>query len=278
MAPQHRAHLERRVKHNDFGNDAHHWLATWASSVAQGLTAAPTLIFDIGANVGQSGSYYLSLFPAELTVHSYELSRDNFRVLQAAWQKEQASAAGRWLLHNEGMSSSAGVAHYSSKGPGDQTATLGQHSALQLKHDLSTSANITTLALALEALPPGQVVDLAKIDTEGWERDIIKGAALERNAARIRALYFEHSSTWVDERAGPSKESLAQLVARLDEQGYECFLAGQVDLVRISPPFDHTGLDVVGYGPNGLCLHRDAPASRVLVQQHKSQLEVCLWP
>ena len=273
-APVHEAFVLGRLE--QFANDVHTVFDTWAAEAAKGTVPAVRSIVDIGANEGQTGRSFLRQFPLA-TIHSYELAAGTFSLLTRTHEDEPAANRARWHLHNLGMASAPGTAPYSAgRGAGDQTATLGQEPKQGLGHG-GLRATITTVALALEANNLG-FVDLLKIDTEGWDRDVIKGADLARNAARFGAVYFEYGSTWIDGRSGPSKEPLEQVAAAFAAVGYECFLSGLTDLARITAPpgwaRELSGA-VIGYGPNVLCLNTAVPASSVLLNAHKKALEQC---
>jgi FkbM family methyltransferase len=259
-----------------FANDVHVVFDSWSAAAADGRAPPLRSILDIGANQGQTGRAFLRRFPLA-TVHSYELAEGTFGVLEGEHADESAANRARWHLHNLGMSSAPGTAPYSAGyGPGDEAATLGQEEGLGLGHG-TAEATISTVAIELEAAGLG-FVDLVKIDTEGWDREVIKGIDLARNAQRLGAVYFEYGSTWYDGRSGPSKASLEQVVADFALAGFECFLSGLTDLARITAPPDWRSplkSTIMGYGPNVLCLNAALPASAAVLKAHSKALEQC---
>ena len=122
-------------------------------------------------------------------------------------------------------------------------------------------------------------VDFLKIDAEGWDRDVIKGADLPRNAARFGAVYFECGSHWFDSRRGKETASIEEVMAAFAAVGFECFLGGVSDLARITaPPAWSAPLkeSISGYGPNVLCLNAAYPAvANALLAAHKLKLDQC---
>ena len=257
----------------DYANDVLTIFETWAAAAADGRAPHVRIIIDVGANQGQTGRLFLRLFPLAV-VHSFELSAGTFGILRETRGKELANAQARWHLHNLGMAAEPGTKAYSpGRVPGDQTATLGEAAEHGLGHG-SAVATITTVALALEELKL-DFVDLLKVDTEGWDRDVLKGADLARNAARFGAVFFEYGSTWYDTRSGPSSEPLEEVVAAFAAVGFECFLSGRADLARLGGWKKDLRSGVMGYGPNVLCLNSAQAASSAILGAHRDKLEQC---
>ena len=251
---------------------------TWMRLVAEGSMPQPRVVADVGANRGQSARLFLRAFPLA-RVASFEPSAHNFRQLLRAQGEVTAEERSRWALHALAVAAAVGVANFSApsgEGHNPETFTLGQRSDLGLLH--SETVNVTTVDALLQ---PGGVLgsaflDLLKVDVEGWECDVLAGAegALAASPPRVGAIFFEYSPAWLDGRRGPRAAPIRNVEARLRAQGFECFFAGQTDLVRVAHGLE---ADIVGMGPNVLCLHRDVPASRTLVAEHKSVLQQCLW-
>jgi FkbM family methyltransferase len=260
------------------GSDASFLLFdAWRALAAAGGAPQPLLVADVGANVGQSARKFLAAFPLA-AVHSFEPAPANFAQLLQTHAAAPAGERERWALHALAVAAAPGFANFSApQGPNlnPQTFSLGQRADMGLQH--TQVVNVTTVdALASPGGPlGGAFVDLLKVDVEGWECDVFEGAARALAAAppRVGALFFEYSTAWGDGRGGPRAAPLAAVDARLRAAGFECFFAGEGDLVRVAHA--EAGLDIVGYGPNVLCLHRDVATSRALVAAHKRSLEPC---
>jgi len=276
--PSHEAYV--LSKREEFANDVHTVFGSWSRAAASGLTRQPRVIFEVGANKGQTGRSYLEYFP-QASVHSFELSLGTFGLLSQTRNDSPPANRDRWHLYNMGMSSEPGIMTYSAgREPGDQTASLGEDRRVGLSHSEGLKATITTVAIMLDTLKV-PFVDLLKIDVEGWDRDVIKGADFARNAPRIGAVYFECGSTWYDSRRGRETSSIEEVIASFDELGYECFFSGLTDLARVTaPPGWRNSMEefIQGYGPNVMCLSRRkevAEASNAILNSHKEKLSQC---
>jgi FkbM family methyltransferase len=255
----------------------------WGNAVKRGTLLSPTLVLDIGANVGQSGYRFLDIFP-EAIVNSFEPGISSMESLKKLNETLPPSRSSRWKSHPYAMASTPGELSFSSPETGDsQTATLGSSSRIGLKHNrkVKVSTVDSFLSSYTRADSSPQWVDLLKIDVEGWECDVMAGASMSLGAIppRIGAIYFEYGSTWFDERHGPAVPSTNPLVVittDLHKKGYECFLSGVSDLIFIGPAIssDLSSIlfgDVSGYGPNVFCLHRSIATSKVLLMNIQSQ-------
>lgn len=286
-AAAHRAHLVAQTPLFDSEN-SFAVFTTWSRLAASGAAPQPLLVVDVGANTGQSARVFLGAFP-RARVASFEPSSHNFQQLRRAWGEAPADEASRWALHELAVAAAPGVANFSAptRGANPQSFSLGENAAVGLAH--TQRVNVTSVDALLGdggALAGAAFVDLLKVDVEGWEGDVFFGAARALAAAppRVGAVFFEcclccplggaAGFAARDSRAGPRAAPLAQVIAQFSARGFECFYAGAADLVRVA---HGEGVDIAGYGPNVLCVHRELPASRALVAAHKGALQPCLW-
>lgn len=137
------------------------------------------VIFDVGANLGQSASRYLQSFPLA-HIHSFEPVSQTYELLQ-----RQFSTTPRVTTYNFGF------------GDVDETATVhimpssGQNTACPVGTSLATER--VTLR-RLDGFLSGssiETVDLLKIDVEGYESNVLRGAGTELGSGRFRFVYAE---------------------------------------------------------------------------------------
>jgi FkbM family methyltransferase len=157
-------------------------------------------VLDVGANVG---GYSAAAVARGLTVHAFEPSSDAFATLQA-------SMSGRACLHQHGL------------GERDDTLTLyapepgsGMASVYARKHPVATWSPVETVSLRRlddVALEEGiERIDLLKLDVEGHELAVLRGAARMLAEGRIKRVQFEFGGTNID--AGVFlRDILAELV------------------------------------------------------------------
>ena len=84
---------------------------------------------------------------------------------------------------------------------------------------------VTIDALVRDALGDAAVVDLLKIDAEGADAGVLRGAAQLLAEGRVKAVLFEYGHGWVGapDTAG---ENLGAVVAWLDALGLDAYLVG----------------------------------------------------
>lgn len=181
------------------------------------------VVYDVGANVG-----FFSLLAAQLvgpygTVHAFEphprtiaVLRENLRVNGLSWVH----------AHN------VAVADYNGESVLSDVPERGwSHLEDRLRHPQRTGALPVSVA-TLDSYAGGfEPPDVIKIDTEGYERDVLDGAA---------AIIDAHSPVLICELHGNNDEVLAWL----DRHGYRATnldsadpiaTAGPVHLVAVHP-------------------------------------------
>jgi FkbM family methyltransferase len=157
---------------------------------------SPQVIFDVGANKGQSIDFFSGLFP-DAEIHSFEPAPTSFRVL------EQRQFTSTVHLNKVGLSGKEGrLTFYECVL--DETSTLDlpdlDSSYLKKKAKIlrcspdelfsEITVEITTLD-AYVAEAKVSRVDILKIDVEGHEIEVLKGATNSLDAGLISIIQFE---------------------------------------------------------------------------------------
>jgi FkbM family methyltransferase len=162
------------------------------------------VIFDIGANIGQWSTQFLK------TAKLQRLNLDSlvyhaFEPVPATREKLTANidAAGLASVANiqpVAMSDRIGEAHINILG----SETSGRNSLVDdpLQYDKPLSClTITTDTLDHFCSEQGiDHVDFVKIDAEGHDFFVIKGASAMLEAERIDVIQFEYTKRWIDSR------------------------------------------------------------------------------
>ena len=157
------------------------------------------IIFDVGAHHGETIKNFANNFDID-EIHSFEASRVNFKKLEKITQKFQQK---KIILNNIGLSDNKKeiLINQFSESSSTTLSKVNEKSKYFLKKinilGLSKNKNFyETLKVKLETLDDYlkekdiQKIDLLKIDTEGYELNVLKG--LSDNSHKIKLIYFEH--------------------------------------------------------------------------------------
>lgn len=146
-----------------------------------GAEGAGKLLVDVGANMGYFSLIWLAANP-ENRVVAFEPNRRNLDLLQSNFQKN--SLETRSTVYTTACSDRAGILMFD-LGPQAQT---GWGSLAVTDHSRSTEVAVVTLD---QTFANGQQIDLLKIDTEGADYLVLKGAEQLLRSKRISQIYFE---------------------------------------------------------------------------------------
>ena len=155
------------------------------------LCARAQIIFDVGANQGQTSNKYRALFP-ESQIHAFEPFPDAFRVLERRNNNDRnitcnqialGADKGRRKFHTYEASVTNSLMPFA-----DGVADL-----VPMKTELNTTIEVTadTLDSYCATHKIGQI-DILKMDTQGAELEILRGAQRMLEEQRISIIYSEH--------------------------------------------------------------------------------------
>ncbi len=153
----------------------------------------PSMVFDVGANRGQ----YLQLALAQATtVHAFEPSSVAFAALTQRFSSRPNVVLNRLALGRE-----ATERELYFDVPGSELSSLYQREITHHGHQLNQNevVQVETLDHYCEQHQIERI-DLLKLDAEGHELEILKGAARLLERKQIRAVSFEFGGCNVDSR------------------------------------------------------------------------------
>lgn len=166
------------------------------------------IIFDVGANIGQSIDFYRSIYPSSL-IHSFEPLTDVFRILTE-------KSSDRTFCYNLGLSDYTGVAVFyesifhegsslvapvsNSRYNMLKAAILGVRTSEMYQ---KTEISVSTIDETILKLSINQIMVL-KIDTEGSEFEVLRGA--ESSLSKKVFLCIQIESHQDDLRPNNSQE------------------------------------------------------------------------
>jgi len=168
------------------------------------------VVFDIGANTGQWSSMVLSDV-GKVRLHSFEPVTDTFALL-----KINLGSSGAHL-HNIAISANNGSEnfyHY------NRNAKLARMSSFYRRNNaVEQQFNTVPVPVSVQAQTLDSFcekhsisrVDFVKIDTEGAELDVLRGAANLLHEQRIKIIQFEYGGTYPD--AGITLHQVCRLLS-----------------------------------------------------------------
>jgi FkbM family methyltransferase len=166
------------------------------------LVRSATSFWDVGANCG-----IFSLFGREenpnLFVVSIEASTLHYQALQPSV---------RWVCLHTAVGERDGVTHLSRQRSGFDHIVEAPQAHAGTEVEMRPMAKLDTLAMLLGA----ESIDVLKIDVEGYELNVLRGATALLEQRRIGAIVLE--SDGHDLRYGSSE---AETIRFLEERGYQ---------------------------------------------------------
>lgn len=165
---------------------------------------------DVGANVGYYTLLAASLVGKEGTVLAFEPSPYVFGKLAGAVERNNLS--GQVNIMQAGLSDCAGELElYLPKKPGNHTPTM-------IPNDGGTPLSVPVYRLDEWLRDQGiERVDMIKMDVEGFEPNVIAGAASYLEQGKVRSIVCEFNRHWL-EANGSSAAILYELIVG---QGYK---------------------------------------------------------
>jgi len=152
---------------------------------------ASRTVFDVGANEGQSARNFLELFP-DSKIYSFEPLPEAYTSLEALARLHKrivplkvalGAENGAAVLNQNALNATSSVLSVS---PSSGAFVSGSALSTQRRVDI----RIATLD-AVAAEHRIDSIDLLKIDVQGYELEVLKGASQMLSAGRIRAIVLE---------------------------------------------------------------------------------------
>ncbi|MBC6994115.1 FkbM family methyltransferase [Neolewinella lacunae] len=183
------------------------------------------MVLDVGANVGQYGGELRQLGYTG-TIHSFEPTAAAFAALQAV-----AAGDPQWQVHQLALGAAAGVGEINVSQNSYSSSLrdlLPEHleGAPDSVYVAKETIQLSTVDEQFAALRLAGKKTYLKIDTQGYEREVLKGA--QQSLGDVRAIQLEISLVPLyDQGLG-----LEECMALLTERGFR--------LVGLEPGFYHS--------------------------------------
>jgi FkbM family methyltransferase len=152
--------------------------------IAQRLTDPCPVLFDVGANIGQTTEQLIKLFPTA-QIHAFEPGADAFCALSAAYSARKEVNLNK-----------IGVAAHSGTKPFFENSMSLLSSFLRIGVEgwgIPTRRSVVPVITIDEYCSMHGIarIDLLKSDTQGFDLEVLKGSARMLKARRICLIYLE---------------------------------------------------------------------------------------
>ena len=200
---------------------------------------------------------------------AYEPVPANFAVLQQramfeAWTSANWTGYQMALTAPDLVPASGRVQFFSSAAEGDQQGSLSQGASLG---GVAISVDASTLDAHLERIGHGATpISLLKIDAEGFDPQVLLGAAGTLKAGRASYVTFEYNSKW----GSASDRSLSSVVEDMTTFGYDCYYITAGNLIPIFGAWWDAAYEIK-FWSNVMChRHCDAESLRLVIHYNEN--------
>ena len=151
------------------------------------------IIFDIGANVGDWTKLCLTLNNNSI-IHCFEPSLYTFEQL-----KNNKINYKNIIYNNFGLGSSNSIHTLHCTGKGFGTNSFYERDGINIHQSITENINVQTLDFYCKNNKI-EHIDILKIDVEGHEYEVLKGAKELLSNGIIKCIQFEYGGTYIDSR------------------------------------------------------------------------------
>ncbi len=146
------------------------------------------IIFDVGANIGQSITLYKRYF-SDAIIHAFEPSSQTFAIL-----KDKTSKYNNIIYNKTGLGAEVGEVIFHINEFSDVSSILEQTSEMWGSVITSQKIMITTIDqyLGEHRIPK---IDFLKIDVQGYDFEVLKGAKAAMSDGKITLIQIEITLT-----------------------------------------------------------------------------------
>jgi FkbM family methyltransferase len=202
---------------NSFATNGERWLIEQIAPQAK-------FFIDVGANVGDWSREFASRMPAVARGIAFEPAPAAVAELQA----RLADYHGIEIVECAISDRSGKTTFYAEANCGQTSSLIRSHSQIDAK-PLSVQVSTLDTEIAKRKI---DAVDFLKIDAEGFDFHVLRGAEQSLNNHQIDVIQFEYNSPWI--RAGAT---LAGAYEFLQARGYDVFLLRGPGLFRMDPDY-----------------------------------------
>jgi FkbM family methyltransferase len=151
--------------------------------------ATPLVLFDVGANDGEYLNFALRVLGNQVKAYSFEPQSGSFERLCARFGGDPRVELVKAALGRE-----VGTVDLFLDADCETTASLYRNLSQEQTHSETVQQTTVDQVCAENCI---EHIDLLKIDTEGYEMDVLLGASVMIEAGAISALQFEFGDTFL---------------------------------------------------------------------------------
>jgi FkbM family methyltransferase len=189
----------------------------YAVDLVQKIGLKPKVIFDVGANVGQTVDFYQSIYP-DAKIYSFEPIPRTFEALKKHCTNRANVKCFNIAFGSEKADMSIQVVQ-------DETSVINSLSDQFQSNLKNDSESYQTVNIKVEKLNDFvkehgvNKIDLLKIDTEGYEVEVLKGATELLKSGKVAAIICEAGFM----RSNPRNTYFGDINDILEQYGYALF-------------------------------------------------------
>ncbi len=171
------------------------------------------VVFDVGANIGDYSHYLLGLARG-LRIHCFEPVEATFATLQRSLQTPVS--LGQVVLNRSAVGEKAGLAQIFvyKENAGSNSLYFHDYHAGQSGSLRKEEVIVTTIDSYVDTVGIDRIA-LMKIDVEGHEVCVIRGAEQSLRDSRITCIQFEYNNYW--QRSGRTLLEMLDLLRGLND-------------------------------------------------------------
>lgn len=197
-------------------------------SVIKELITPHTIVFDVGANRGEWSLAVLSMVPTINQIYAFEPIPTIFTLLKVTMWNKPVQA------YQVALSDVEGVREFLYYSQNEQSSELSTFYTRPIVYNLlgilPERINVTCTTLDIFCFAKNiPYIDFLKIDTEGSELAVLKGAQQLLKTQRIKHIQFEYGGTYTD-----AEITLKQVITLLTHYDYVLFRIFNKGLIHIA--------------------------------------------
>jgi FkbM family methyltransferase len=173
----------QKMKHRLQLATAYRWFLSLEKDLTRIGLSKPTVVFDVGAHLGQTSLHFRKCFPSA-SIHSFEPVFENFKELQSNTRHKKK-------IHTNYLALGASKDTVKmAKGSSNQTHQVDCNNGKSLKNESTPSVRMETIdSYMLQHQIPQ--IDLLKIDVEGYELEVLRGANHAITNGQVKIILAE---------------------------------------------------------------------------------------